>query len=130
MFRGWNIYLIEHFALRRAFDGDGQFDRTKCRQTVFIEDAPNGGTKRFKSDTAVLAVVLDLAKLCGSVNAVIEHEAKRTVMWYAEHEYGSVIPCTFPHVGEKVLGQRNRVVGRVSYHVVAKRPPSVYKLSE
>ena len=107
-----------------------QFDRMERGQTILKEYATDRWAERFKTNATVLSVVLDLAKLCGFGDAVIEHEAKRSVMWYVEHENRRIVTCIFPHVGEKMLGQRYGVIGRVCNHVVAKRPPFAYELSE
>ena len=127
---GWNVKLVIGLALRCPMDRNRQLDRTERGQTILKEDAPDRGAERFKTDATVLSVVLDFAKLCGFGDAVIEHEAKRTVMWYAEHEHGRIVTSFFPHVGEKRPGQRNGIVGRVGNHVVAKRPPFAYEFSE
>lgn len=72
-----------------------QFDRMERGQTILKEYATDRGAERFKTNATVLSVVLDLAKLCGFGDAVIEHEAKRSVMWYVEHENRRIVPASF-----------------------------------
>lgn len=68
---------------------------------------PDRGTQRFKSDAPVLAVVLDLAELCRLAYVGIEHETKRIVMRYSEHEHRCTVHSAafgaFLHVVEQML---------------------------